>query len=160
MNTTGVAKEVETLAYRFHPESIAVDSVGIGAGVVDDLLRRGIEGVLSMNGAEAAHDRERFANRRAELYWGLRERFFHGDIQLTNDPLLAEELAQTRHIYTSAGKIQIEAKEQLKRRLGRSPDRADMLAMLFYADWDTDDEQPRPSTPSRAAQLRSEMSGW
>jgi hypothetical protein len=35
-----------------------------------------------------------------------------------------------------------------------------MLAMLFYADWDTNDEQLRPSTPSRAAQFRSGMTGW
>jgi hypothetical protein len=42
----------------------------------------------------------------------------------------------------------------------QSKGRADMLAMLFYADWDTDDEQTSPSSPSRAAQLRSEMAGW
>lgn len=113
-----------------------------------------------MNGAEAPHDRERFANHRAELYWGLRERFFHGDIQLPADPLLSEELAQIKYVYTASSRIQIEAKEQLKRRLGRSPDRADMLAMLFYSAWDSTDEHPRSSTPSRASQLRSEMTGW
>jgi hypothetical protein len=37
--------------------------------------------------------------------------------------------------------------------------RADMLAMLFYAEWDTD-EQPRPSAPSRAEQFRAEMRIW
>jgi len=110
-----------------------------------------MEVVQSTNGAKAARDRERFANLCAELSWGVRIHIFRGDIQLSDDSLLAEELAVTRYVYAASGKIQIEAKEALKRRLGRSPDRADMLAIPFHADWDASDKQPRPFTASRRA---------
>ncbi len=162
-DTTAVAGMIERLAYSEHPSSIAVDSIGIGAGVVDNLVHSQIEGLRPINVSSAALNPELFANLRAELYWSLRERFRTGDIVLTDDPLLAEELAAIRYRFNPGGRIQIESKDEMKRRLRRSPDRADMLALLFDSSGEwlpaaTPDQ--RIATQSAASLLRREMTGW
>lgn len=160
-DTSAVAGMIERLAYDEHPSSIAVDSIGIGAGVVDQLYQRQIEGLRPVNAGSAPLNSELFANLRAELYWALRERFRTGDIKLTNDELLAEELAAIRYRFNPGGKIQIESKDEMKRRLHRSPDRADMLALLFdsSSEWLANAGDYR-RTESPAALLRAEMRIW
>ncbi|KPJ59095.1 MAG: hypothetical protein AMJ46_12575 [Latescibacteria bacterium DG_63] len=112
-------------------ERAKIDVVGIGAGVVD----RGKELKQPFVGANAgakARDPERFVNARAEWFWGLRERFERGDIDLDPaDEDLAHELAMLRWKPDSQGRVAIEAKEDMKKRLGRSPDRADAVAIAF-----------------------------
>jgi hypothetical protein len=153
---------IERLAYDEHPSSIAVDSIGIGAGVVDNLVQSQIEGLRPINVSSAALNTELFANLRAEHYWNLRERFRTGDIVLKDDPLLAEELAAIRYRFNPGGRIQIESKDEMKRRLGRSPDRADMLALLFDSsgEWIQSPSQHGSASESPATLLRSEMKGW
>jgi hypothetical protein len=162
LDTTKIAGHINRLAYEFHPEAIAIDSIGIGAGVVDRLYETGTEGVEAINVSLPAHDTERFLNRRAELYWGLRDRFRIGDIDIPDNDLLIEELSQIRYQITSRGQIRIESKDEIKKRLGRSPDYADTVALLFDgagAALFTYD-YTRPLGPSAAQQLRDEMKGW
>jgi len=54
-----------------------------------------------------------------------------GLIALPRDEALFDELAAIRWRATSNGKIQIEPKDDLKNRLGRSPDRADAVVLAF-----------------------------
>lgn len=145
------------LAYEEVPETIAVDSVGLGAGVLDRLVEQGIAGVTGVNVALPATDRERFANARAELYWGLRERLRAGEIVLPSDPALREELTAIRYRVNSRGQIEIEGKDEMRRRGMRSPDRADAL-MLLFAHGDGTGGIRAPSSASR--RLREEMTGW
>lgn len=112
-----------------------VDSIGVGAGVVDRLHEQKYA-VHGINVADAARDKEHFKNLRAELYWNLRERFKAGDIDLSRLPVqvfdrLTGELTSLRFEYKSTGQIQIEAKDAMKKRLGHSPDIADALALAF-----------------------------
>lgn len=112
-----------------------IDVIGIGAGVVDrvreDLARYGMT-AHEMNASEAAIDREHYANIRAEWLWTLREAFEHGLIALDpTDTETAHELSSIKFKY-SAGKILIEPKDDTKKRIGRSPDRADAV-MLAWA---------------------------
>ncbi len=156
-----VAGRVARLAQEERPERIAIDGIGIGAGVADRLQELRIAGVEAVNVSLPACDRERFANRRAELYWGLRERFRTGDITIPPDEALCSQLAQIRYAYTSRGQIQMASKEAMRRRGGGSPDRADMLALLFDgAAGEGFSGELRSLPPSAAAQLRAEMEGW
>lgn len=114
-----------------------VDEIGIGRGVVDRAKELG-QPFLGVNVGEGADDPEAYVNRRAELWWRVRERFERGDIDI--DPLdedLAAELVSIHYKRTSAGKIQIESKDEAKRRGVASPNRADALmladAMPKYA---------------------------
>ena len=109
-----------------------IDGVGVGGGVVD-LLRE--QGVLTddLQAGGRAMDSERFANARAEWFWGLRKRFEDGDIDIDPaDDELAAQLGSIRYEYTSRGQIKIESKDDMLKRGLPSPDRADAL-MLAYA---------------------------
>jgi hypothetical protein len=71
------------------------------------------------------------ANRRAESFWVLRRGLERGEIALPPDEKLADELCAMRWSIGLDGKVQIEAKNELRARIGRSPDRADAVAMAF-----------------------------
>jgi hypothetical protein len=117
-----------------HKASVAkVDKIGIGKGMVDRAIEQK-KPVIGVNVGQAAKDPESFANLKAEGYWALRERFQAGliDIDETDDNLAAQ-LVELRFKRTSGGKIQIESKGEMKRRLGHSPDDADAV-MLAYID--------------------------
>jgi hypothetical protein len=107
-----------------------VDVVGIGAGVVDRLKEQH-EPVLGLNAGAAPRDRGRFANARAEWCWGLRDRFERGEIAICPDDELAAQLAGIRYQIDSAGRIQIESKEDARSRGVASPDIADALMLAF-----------------------------
>src|SRR5262249_47292606 len=130
-DTMKIAEAINSLAYREHPETIAIDSIGIGAGVVDRLYQLKTEGVEAVNVGLPAFNKELYENRRAELFWGLRDRFRLGEISIKKDDDLTSELASLKYTITSRGRIRIESKDEMKRRLGHSPDRSDMLALLF-----------------------------
>ena len=109
-----------------------VDVIGIGSGVVDRGRETG-KPFAGFNVGSRAADNERFANARAEWYWGLRERFEQGDIDLDPaDEELAGQLTGLRYEITSRGQIKIESKDDSKKRGVPSPDLADAV-MLAYA---------------------------
>ena len=111
---------------------IRVDGVGVGGGVVDQLVEQGWA-VMDMQAGATPMDPKHFINARAEWFWGLRERFEQGDIDIDpDDDELAAHLGALRYKFTSRGQVQIESKADIRKRGLPSPDRADAL-MLAYA---------------------------
>jgi hypothetical protein len=86
-----------------------------------------------INVGESARDSEKNANSKAEYYWGLRERFEQGDISGLTDETTISQLATIKYKHTSRGQVQIESKEDARKRGVKSPDRAEAL-MLAFAD--------------------------
>jgi hypothetical protein len=126
MQTCGkvVAERRKTCATR-----VKVDKIGIGQGVVDRGLELG-EPFEGVNVGEAADDPERFLNRRAELWWAVRERFEAGDVDLDPaDQATAGELCSIRYTRNSRGQIVIESKESAARRGVPSPNRAEAVML-------------------------------
>ena len=117
--------------------SLTVDEPGIGSGVVD-VLRAMKLNVTPYNGGRTpsrAADAARFRDCRTRDFFGLRRRFELGTIAVPPDEKLADELCAMRwRISAADGKVEIEAKGELRARLGRSPDRSDSLAMAFADD--------------------------
>ena len=97
-----------------------------------------------MQSGSAAQDKERYANARAEWWWSLRSRFESGDIAIPDDEELVSQLADIRYKINSRGQIQIESKEDMKRRGGSSPDRADALMLAFGL---SEEERRPPGIP-------------
>lgn len=128
MGTTG--KVVEYLD-KYNAEKAQVDVIGIGKGVVD----RGKEldrPFVGIHVGEKATDPSRFVNQRAEWYWNLREKFEHGQVSLDEDDEdTAAELIELRYKRLSSGKIQIESKDDMKRRGIPSPNRAEAMMLAF-----------------------------
>jgi len=116
-----------------------VDVIGIGAGVVDRLREQG-RPVVAFNAAEATPLTDSsgelgFANCRAAAWWRLRELLAPGsgcEIALPPHDELTGELTAPSWRATSAGRIQIESKEQMRSRLGRSTDHADAVIQAFW----------------------------
>ena len=111
---------------------ITVDVVGLGAGIVDRLREMGYS-VRGFNGGSFTTQQHKFLNLRASSYWNLRTLLEEGRIALPRDPGLFEELLAIRWFPTSEGKVQLERKVDMKRRLGKSPDKADAVSMAFGA---------------------------
>ncbi len=109
---------------------LVIDEPGLGGGVIDRLREQQYR-VVAFNGGRRAERPDKFANQRAETFWHLRGLLAEGRIALLqNDELWAELLAM-RWKVTSTGMIAIEGKDEIRSRLGRSPDRADAVAMAF-----------------------------
>jgi hypothetical protein len=106
-----------------------VDSIGVGAGVLDRLHDQGYAVEEFNGGSLPTADRKQFLNRRAASYWHLKTMLEEDRIALPHDEELFTELLAVTWHPTTDGKIQIEPKEQLKGRLHRSPDKADALTM-------------------------------
>ena len=136
--TTTLAGEVAAFQNAHGNPTAQVDTVGVGGGVAD-ILRSNARPVTDMVAGAAANDNQRFVNARAEWYWGLRERFEQGDIDIDPDDLdLAAQLAAMRFEYTPRGQIKIESKDDMAARGMPSPDRADGLMLAFASP-------PRPT---------------
>lgn len=114
-------------------EVIKVDADGLGAGVYDRLKELG-KPVIELRSGKASSDNERFANARAEWWWGLRERFESGDIDIEEDDELISQLSSIKYKINSRGQMVVESKEDMKRRGFSSPDRADALMYAFAKD--------------------------
>lgn len=110
----------------------AVDDSGVGGGVTDRLMEQNVD-VIPYIAGEKAFDSERFLNRRAETWWNIREALRKDEISLPPDNKLAADLTNIKYAYTSKGQIKLESKDDVKKRLGRSPDRGDALAIALFA---------------------------
>jgi hypothetical protein len=130
-----VARHAVALAKQYGAVSVAIDGGGLGGGAVDALVELQRRGELPPSvqiydnefGAKATEPE--WANRRTELHWRLRDWLWERgaldpDIE-TEEELLA---ATYRVAARGVGSI-LEPKEKIKARLGRSPDRADALAL-------------------------------
>jgi phage terminase large subunit len=90
--------------------------------------------VYGINVADRSIDSNCFANLRAEGYWRLRERFERGPIMIPDDDELIHELTSLKYtIVNRNGQIRLAEKEEMKKRLGTSPDLADRLCLAFLA---------------------------
>ncbi len=133
LDNVAVADQATFLIRQYRPARVFVDAGGVGGGVCDILLDRGLKRVVRqvMFGAKALRD-DRYANRRAEMWDELRQWLENtGGVQLPKDEALQAELCAVRKKYDSRGRLQLEEKAELKKRLGRSPDVADALALTF-----------------------------
>ena len=120
-----------------------IDTIGEGAGVYSRLLEEKFTNAFSCKyseGADGLHDitgEYEFANMRAYLYWALRDwlnpKNGFGAALPPCDQLM-EEATETKWKFLSNGKIIIEAKEDIKKRIKRSPDYMDALANTFYPE--------------------------
>ena len=115
---------------KYNAKILAVDDAALGGGVTDR-LREQDEHVLPVNGGSSSSS-EKFVNLKTEMWWYARELFREGKVSILNDPILIRQLGIVKHHYRSNGKIIIEAKDEVKKRLGRSPDRADALILMLW----------------------------
>lgn len=129
MQTAGLIK-MEYEQAREKPDSINVDVIGIGAGVVDRLNELGLP-VVGINVAESPSVQSQYARLRDELWFLGREWLDAKDCRLADDDALIGELTTAKYAIQSNGKIKVEGKDEMKRRGVASPNRADAWLLTF-----------------------------
>ena len=107
---------------------IAVDTIGIGAGVADILRRDFGEMVVDVNSALRMSDGQNY-NLRAKMWRDMRE-WLKAGASIPNDNELVTDLTALQYSY-KGGELLLESKQDAKKRGIKSPDRADSLALTF-----------------------------
>jgi len=125
-----VVGKLSRFVNEWQPHAIFVDVGGIGAGVVDRMRQLGYD-IFDVNFGARATD-ERFANMRAQMWFGMRE-WLQNDGILPREQRLLAEITSPNYTFDASNRIKLERKEEMKARLGRSPDLADALALTFAA---------------------------
>jgi len=134
MQLTGaVVAEYEALEEGNRPSEILVDSIGLGAGVVDRLMELGLP-ARGINVSESPSFGTQYRNLRAELWAKAKAWLERRDCFLPADERLISELATVRYKFASNGKLQIESKDDIRRRGLPSPDVADAFVLTFAGD--------------------------
>lgn len=120
---------------------VYVDTIGEGAGVYSRLIEQGFKNVVSCKFSEGAKGLKdvtgmrEFATMKAYLYWAVRDWLDPANktnAALPRNDKLLEEATEIKWEMQSNGKIIMEKKEDLEKRLKRSPDYFDALANTFY----------------------------
>jgi len=133
MNTMELVGAIRRLIDKERPSKVCIDCIGIGAGIVDRLLEIGYDCVEGVNVARSANDKDKFRNLRAELWYDMREWLAQElPVQLPDSDELLGDLTSLGYKYDSSARLQIESKDDLRRRGMKSPDTADALALTFY----------------------------
>lgn len=145
---------------------VKVDFGGIGFGVVGSLRRRLAAevahpvAVRAVTFGASAKDPTRFVNVRAEMHWEAREalrdeRWFLGALGSDDRPLLDEravaDLTEPRWREDRNGRVKIEEKDEIRKRLGRSPDDGDAIVLAFYDP---------PALVDDPADVRPQVTRW
>lgn len=108
------------------PFQITADDGGVGHAINDRLAELGWDVNRQNNGAKAS-DAKIWGNRGTEVWDRGRRLIEDRKIILPDDEILKEQLVNRKWKRSSDGKLLLESKEELKRRGGHSPDRADAV---------------------------------
>jgi hypothetical protein len=111
-------------------QNINVDSAGVGHLMARYLEDHGYP-VVDVNVGESSRDREKYANLKAELYWGVRMRLEAGDFSGLTDERAIGQLAGIQYEHNARGQIVIESKDAARKRGVKSPDRAEAVMLAF-----------------------------
>lgn len=100
---------------------------GYGSGVVDSMIQAGLS-PQEIHFSSKAID-TRYHNKRSEMWFLMSEWIKRGGC-IPDDPDLVKELSAPTYTFQN-GKFLLEPKDQIKDRIGVSPDLADALALTF-----------------------------
>lgn len=137
VDTMTLAGKVSELYLQYRVDAVFVDGTGVGGGVVDrlrqlqvpvwDIQFGGKSDFTTLPGAESQG--VHYANKRAEIWGSLRDWLAIGGIPDEAD--LKEQICGPQYGFNKNNEIQLEAKDDMKKRGLSSPDWADALALTF-----------------------------
>lgn len=132
LDTMQVAARVADEMDRLGPDAVFIDVGGIGAGVFDRLMQLGrrviaVDSARRSDGAASV----KTANKRAEMWARMRDWLAQGSVAIPDDARLENQLTSVQYKHDTNNAILLEKKEDIRKRLLPSPDRADALALTF-----------------------------
>jgi hypothetical protein len=165
LNTMDLAGKVLTFADEVQAEGVAIDEIGVGAGVVDWLSKRNMPGLFGVNVSSASTDLAKFDRLRDELWLRVREKCMNNqysfpDLKKPGETLslgqeLANELSQPFYKFNGHGGYVVESKRDMKTRGLKSPNIADALCLTeYFSNMATRVWGKSQTTKDRASQKR------
>lgn len=145
-SNTDVAHSLIAYIAETKPRYVCIDQ-GQGTGVIDlvrdNLHSRSCSIIEIPFGSRAIND-DKFVNRRAEMWTAIREWLKLGGKLPSFDQaeLLKAELTAPCYSFDAAGRIKLEAKDEIKKRLAHSTDIGDALALTFAINTGPEDFKP------------------
>jgi hypothetical protein len=125
-----VMKVVRLVARPGERAEVRIDISNMGLGVAAVLREGGEVDVVGFQAAESA-TLEGFSRMRDQM-WGALEAWLKDRGAIPDDKLLASDLTAPRRGYDLRQRVKIESKRDLKKRIGRSTDDADALALAVF----------------------------
>ena len=130
-DTMKTANFLKAYCDRERVDTLVVDDAGVGGGVVDRLreMRLGRARILPFVGGKRANNPDRFANRIAEVWFAMRDRYLRQVLDTDDDQALIAQVSSRGYYYVNDSRIALESKKSNTLPL----DEADALAMTFAA---------------------------
>lgn len=141
-----VVHEYEGTPEKNRPAEILVDVIGLGSGVADRLRELQLP-AAGINVSEAPAMKGKYINLRSQLWDDAKTWFASRDCVIPRDERLIGELAMVRYSFNSSGKLQVESKDQIRKRGRKSPDVADAFVLTFASTASTAIHGRSPSSP-------------
>lgn len=138
LDTVDTASRSVIMLKKIAGNFMVFDGDGVGGGTIDTARHMelkaddGLDVDIHEIHSQGASPDPQYYNFKAYMWHTVRDMAKEGKCSLPDDPLLIEELLETKYFFNRKGKIQLEEKEDIKDRIGRSPDRADAWIMLQY----------------------------
>lgn len=146
LNNMAFATEIVREIKEWRPDAVFIDA-GRGEGVISRLWQLGYEDIVIPVHFSGKSFSDLYFNKRAEIWCKMREWFMQENLPLLpRDEDLAADLSAPLFFVNDRGFIQLEGKKEIKRRLKRSPDLGDSIALTFAEDIEAD----HYSTPDEA----------
>ena len=128
VDTMQLSGYIGDLVGRYNPDAVFIDGAGVGGGVVDRCRAMGYPVREVTAGGKASNEQD-YYNKIAECYGLLREWLKTGSIDDCIE--LDADLTGREYGFDNKGRIQLERKDDMRRRGLSSPDDGDALAMTF-----------------------------
>lgn len=149
LDTMQTAEKISELYQREKPDMLFVDGGGVGGGVIDrlrQLLPR--EKVQEVNFGGSPHKPNKYMNKRAEMWGDAKDSIIEG-IELPKDNELVVDLTGVEYGFNAKQQIQLERKEDMKKRGMASPDCGDALVLTFAENVIREEHKPKKTHITR-----------
>ena len=122
-----------------------IDVTGVGGGVYDRLKQLEYEDrIAAINFGSAPTDPEKYKNKRANMWGDLRDDLKLPGASIPDDDLVHSHLAAPGYRYDAEGAVILEKKEDIKKRVGFSPDAGDAMALTHASPFEVGVEDDTP----------------
>jgi phage terminase large subunit len=130
---------------------IKVDEIGVGASCFDQLALEAAKPtsrfhLTGVNTARASTEPDKYVNLRTQLHFAGAEWLEAGGA-LPKDPKLEAEAVAPTYSFVAGGQYKVESKDDMKKRLKRSPDRWDATLLAIYSPPPVEIVRVRPAPP-------------
>ena len=135
LNTIDLGGHINMLYQELEADGLAIDVIGVGAGVTDWLQKHGHIKCFGINVAESSTDIKKYDRLRDELWTMVRDKCLAGMYsfpETEEGEELCNELAAPGYSFNAHGGYKIESKREMKNRGIKSPNIADALCLSEY----------------------------